>query len=66
MAEIFSTKNHENANTFLLILIYSVLIGSFGFIIYKRQNTKQNNIKTEFRNIQNKNKFINSTGFISF
>lgn len=64
MVEIFSTTNHENANTFLLILIYSVLIGFIGFIIYKRKYSTANS--ADNLNIKNKNKFIESTGFISF
>ena len=64
MSEIFSASNHENANTFLLILIYSVLIGSIVFIIYKRNYSNTN--KSSNLNIRNKNRFIESTGFISF
>lgn len=64
MAEIFSAKNSENANTFLLILIYSVLISFIGFIIYKRKYSTATGAGN--LNIKNKNKFIESTGFISF
>ena len=64
MTEIFSASNHENANTFLLILIYSVLLCSFGFMIYKRKYSNANNSSNV--NIRNKNRFIESTGFISF
>ena len=67
MAEIFSTTNHENANTFLLILIYSVLIGCIGFIIYKINYSNRNSkLNSQAENIINKNRFIESTGFISF
>jgi hypothetical protein len=67
MTEIFSATNHENANTFLLILIYSVLIGCIGFMIYKRNYSNTNpNLNSPSENIINKNKFIESTGFISF
>lgn len=69
MAEIFSATNHENANTFLLILIYLVLIGSISLIIYKRNfsnKTTNTNLNQSKENIQDKNKYIESPGFISF
>lgn len=45
MPEIFSASNHENANTFLLILIYSVLIIFIGFMIYKHMENKKSDNK---------------------
>ena len=66
MTEIFSATNHENANTFLLILIYSVLIGFIGFMIYKRKYSNININRSDNLNRNNKNRFIESTGLIKF
>lgn len=64
MAEIFSAKNSENANTFLLVLIYSVLIGSIAFFIYKNNSDKNENIENKENLL--KQQYLESTGFISF
>ena len=60
MPEIFSKNNHDNANTFLLILIYLVLLGCLIFYFYKRNETKKyNDLNSSQNNLQ-------TTGFISF
>jgi len=44
--EIFSKNNQENANTFLLIFIILVIIGSLYFFIKKYKEEKGNTIKS--------------------
>ena len=59
MKDIFSETNHDNANTFLLILITIVIIGSLIFLTYKnkkKQDNKYNSI----------NSSLQTTGFINF
>jgi hypothetical protein len=61
MTEIFSENNHDNANTFLLVLISVVLLGCLVFYLYK---IKQN--KKKYNNLNNSRNNIQTTGFISF
>ena len=61
MKEIFSANNHENANTFLLIVIYSTLFSCFLFVFYRRVRTSSN-----IKNNYEQNNQYSSTGFISF
>ena len=65
MTDFFSYDNHDNANTFLLVLISLTLLGCIVFYFYKRKQNKDNNKYSDLINKQN-NKFIESTGFISF
>ncbi len=62
MTEIFSENNHDNANTFLLVLISIVLLGCLIFYLNKRKQ----NIKKKYYSLNNSRNNIQTTGFISF
>ena len=64
MKEIFSADNHDNANTFLLIVIYLTLFACFLFVFYRRV-LASSSIRNNERNNQQNNQY-SSTGFISF
>lgn len=73
MKNIFSETNHDNANTFLLILISVVIIFSIYFFINKSiQNNRKNKAKKgKIENLTREemellNKSIYTTGFINF
>ena len=62
MTEIFSENNHDNANTFLLVLISIVLLGCLIFYLYKRKQ----NIKKKYNDLNSYQNNLQTTGFISF
>ena len=65
MPEIFSETNHDNANTFLLVLISVVLLGCLLFFVYKKgQQAKKNKKKYNYQyDLKSR---IGSHSFISF